>query len=189
MNTAAAPRRLVHADPPVGGVKELELIELATDHLKNPKRFWAKKYQNEYEGPELVKVASVPAAADRILAAALPEDGLPYDHCRRAGLGSPGRPGFVALATWRGGQVARQGAGTLELAMGPRHARAGRHRPDPLPRVLQLRGRSPTQPWRYPAAGSSGAWLTTPAASISVTSRNSRNRPGASSRPHSDLDG
>jgi hypothetical protein len=84
------------------------LRELAADRLKNPKRFWAKKFEPDDGGPELVEVAKLPLVADRILAAALPEGGLSYaPYRRRAGLGSLGRPRFAALASWRGGQVAR----------------------------------------------------------------------------------
>ena len=84
------------------------LRELTTDRLKHPEKFWAKKFHADNGGPELMEVATVPADADQLLAAALPEGGLPYDrYRRRAGLGSLGRPRFAALATWRGGRVAR----------------------------------------------------------------------------------
>jgi hypothetical protein len=84
------------------------LRELAADRLKNPKRFWAKKFEADDGGPELIEVAEISPLADRILAAAMPEGGLPYvRYRRRAGLGSLGRPRFAALASWRGGQVAR----------------------------------------------------------------------------------
>jgi hypothetical protein len=85
------------------------LRKLATERLKNPEKFWAKKFEEEDdEGPELVPVDRVPDDADQILAAALPGGGLAYRrYRRRSGLGSLGRPRFAALTTWRGGLVAR----------------------------------------------------------------------------------
>jgi Uncharacterized protein conserved in bacteria (DUF2252) len=85
------------------------LRKLATDRLKNPEKFWAKKLEPDGdEGPELVPVDRVPDDADQLLSAALPGGGLDYQrYRRRSGLGSLGRPRFAALATWRGGQVAR----------------------------------------------------------------------------------
>ena len=86
-----------------------KLRKLATERLKNPEKFWAKKLEpDQDEGPELVPVDQVPDDADQLLAAALPGGGLDARrYRRRAGLGSLGRPRFAALTTWRGGQVAR----------------------------------------------------------------------------------
>jgi hypothetical protein len=85
------------------------LRKLATERLKNPEKFWAKKLEPDGdEGPELVPVDQVPDDADQLLAAALPGGNLDYRrYRRRAGLGSLGRPRFAALTSWRGGQVAR----------------------------------------------------------------------------------
>ena len=51
----------------------------------------------------------VPASARKALESLLPERGLRYRLAHRvAGLGSLGRERFVAVADWRGGQVARE---------------------------------------------------------------------------------
>ena len=83
--------------------KHKRLRDLALGELRDPVRFWQKmsKLQSVTEPiPELAKDA---------LEMLLPEAGL--DHriaSRTAGLGSRGHQRFVAIADWRGGQIARE---------------------------------------------------------------------------------
>jgi len=80
-----------------------ELRELAVDRLHDPERFWDK-----LEGFATVKT-NVPPVVLAALRGALPERDLKVRVVHRiAGLGSLGRPRFVAIAQWRGGRVARE---------------------------------------------------------------------------------
>jgi Uncharacterized protein conserved in bacteria (DUF2252) len=78
------------------------LRRVATSDLRDPTAFWAKM--------EALRTARAPdASAVAALRDALPEPAAPPRICRRvAGMGSLGRPRFVALADWRGGRVARE---------------------------------------------------------------------------------
>jgi hypothetical protein len=79
------------------------LREAATASRKAPEEFW-KKLEGcpSWSGP-------VPAEAERLLAAAMPEPGLQGKSLRRtAGLGSLGLQRVVRLATWRGARLARE---------------------------------------------------------------------------------
>ena len=79
------------------------LREIATNSLRDPVKFWKK-------------MAALPMVQDTVphevtdaLEQVMPEAGLAYSlRRRRSGLGSLGRPRFVALAEWRGGRVARE---------------------------------------------------------------------------------
>jgi Uncharacterized protein conserved in bacteria (DUF2252) len=86
------------------------LRRVATSKLRDPTAFWARM--------DALRTARDPdAAAARALARALPEAGLLARLCRRvAGMGSLGRPRFVALAEWRGGRVAREAKATAPSA-------------------------------------------------------------------------
>lgn len=79
------------------------LRDIATNALRDPVGFWQKM-----DALPPVKGAvpqSVRAALDQLM----PEPGLSYNLRRRvAGLGSLGRPRFVALADWHGGKIARE---------------------------------------------------------------------------------
>ena len=78
------------------------LRDIAMGELRNPVRFWKKM-----EG--LRRANHVPDSAREALESMLPEPGLRYETAHRiAGLGSLGRQRYVALATWRGGRVARE---------------------------------------------------------------------------------
>jgi hypothetical protein len=71
---------------------------------KPPEAFW-----DQLEKKLLPVDGAIIPAADHFLASSLPAQGLPYAGYRRqAGLGSLGRPRFVALAEWLGGRVARE---------------------------------------------------------------------------------
>src|SRR5258708_36993880 len=65
-----------------------------------PDKFWAKLTAG--------KPINAPAAVRGLLAASLPNRRLPFRTVHRvAGLGSPGRPRYVPLASWAGGNPAR----------------------------------------------------------------------------------
>jgi hypothetical protein len=78
------------------------LRRVAMNELRDPVAFWGKM--------DALRTARDPDEdAVRALAAALPAGDAPVRICRRtAGMGSLGRPRFVAIADWRGGRVARE---------------------------------------------------------------------------------
>lgn len=79
------------------------LRDIATSSLRDPVRFW-HKMKNLPAIP-----GSVPQAARAALDRVMPEAGLSYSLRRRvSGLGSLGRPRFVALTDWCGGMIARE---------------------------------------------------------------------------------
>jgi hypothetical protein len=79
------------------------LREAAAAARQAPEEFWKK-----LEGCPAWS-GGVPAEAERLLAAAMPEQGLPGKSLRRtAGLGSLGHQRVVRLATWRGARLARE---------------------------------------------------------------------------------
>ncbi|MGA2257579.1 MAG: DUF2252 family protein [Thermoguttaceae bacterium] len=80
------------------------LREWATARLRDPGVFWEKiNSQPSLEGDV------VPQEVHDVLRRYLPEPGLSYRVVHRiAGLGSLGRQRFVALAQWRGGNIARE---------------------------------------------------------------------------------
>src|SRR5258708_13852315 len=74
-----------------------------------PDKFWAKLTAG--------KPINAPAAVRGLLAASLPNRRLPFRTVHRvAGLGSLGRPRYVALASWAGGNLAREAKATLPSA-------------------------------------------------------------------------
>jgi hypothetical protein len=87
------------------------LREIALGDLRNPVQFWAKM-RNLPNFPQ--KPSTDLTAALELL---LPDSKAPYQiKKRRAGLGSLGRPRFVALADWGGGPIAREAKATLPSA-------------------------------------------------------------------------
>lgn len=85
------------------------LREIALNDLRDPERFWPK-------------LEGLPTATGRIphgaLRALLPDRRLRYRVVRRvAGVGSLGRPRFVALADWGGGLIAREAKALLPSAL------------------------------------------------------------------------
>jgi hypothetical protein len=86
------------------------LRRLATNEQRDPVAFWDKM--------DALRTAREPdAEAVRLLLAALPGGDVQARICRRvAGMGSLGRPRFVALAEWRGGGVAREAKATAPSA-------------------------------------------------------------------------
>jgi hypothetical protein len=80
------------------------LRHAAAARLANPVPYWQK-----LEAWPVVKPVDVPETAAVALEHMLPQRGLAYTtHHRIAGLGSLGRPRYMALADWHGGKVARE---------------------------------------------------------------------------------
>lgn len=79
------------------------LRKIAAGKERDPVLFWQKMNTlRPARGP-------VPVSATKAIEHLMPEPGLSYRLVRRvSGLGSLGRQRFVALADWRGGQVARE---------------------------------------------------------------------------------
>src|SRR5262245_15222905 len=81
----------------------LKLRAMAIERLRDPSEFWRKLDRLSTWKPEL------PRAVATLLRQMLPERRLAYRVVHRvAGLGSLGRERFAALASWRGGNVARE---------------------------------------------------------------------------------
>jgi hypothetical protein len=75
------------------------LRDIAIEEMDNPKRFWKT----------LTRLTPARAGAPRaLLAEAMSETTTCRFYTRTAGVGSLGRPRFVALATWNGGFIARE---------------------------------------------------------------------------------
>jgi hypothetical protein len=90
-------------EPLVLEEKHKNLRAMAFGNLRAPAKFWKK-----LEGQEKVK-GSIPVTARKTLEDLMPERGLHYRLvARKSGLGSLGRYRIVAIADWRGGQVARE---------------------------------------------------------------------------------
>jgi uncharacterized protein (DUF2252 family) len=86
------------------------LRRVAMGELRHPTTFWEKM-----DG--LRTAADVDRSAAAAITGAMPAEDLPIRFTRRvAGLGSLGRPRFVGLAEWRGGQVAREAKATAPSA-------------------------------------------------------------------------
>lgn len=84
------------------------LRAIALDHLDQPAEFW-KKLDNL---PIVNK--HIPAAVRKGFRKMLPDPKLPYRVARRlAGVGSLGRPRYLAIADWRGGQIAIEAKAAL----------------------------------------------------------------------------
>jgi len=78
------------------------LRRAATGELRDPVAFWQRM-------AGLPTARSLDPEARRLILAALPRGSAPPRFARRrAGVGSLGRPRFVGVADWRGGQVARE---------------------------------------------------------------------------------
>lgn len=97
--------------PYVLAEKATWLRTLAMERVRDGATFWDILQKN----PPPDK--PVPKEALELLEAALPEPKLPYQLSQRmAGMGSLGRPRFVALATWRGGMIAREAKAMIPSA-------------------------------------------------------------------------
>ena len=84
------------------------LRKIATGALREPARFWQKiAALPDVKGP-------VPDSAAVAMEHVLPLPTLPYEVKHRvAGLGSLGRPRYVAVAEWAGGMIAREAKALL----------------------------------------------------------------------------
>jgi len=80
------------------------LRDTATGDLRHPVQFWKK-----IERGEQMAMTSLPQTALKTLKAALPKEAtlLRVRH-RQSGLGSLGRPRYVAIGAWEGGNVVRE---------------------------------------------------------------------------------
>jgi hypothetical protein len=79
------------------------LRQLALSELRDPARFWQKIQAGHRV------TGALPRGAHEALKALLPRDVTSYDIRRRtAGMGSLGRPRFVAVADWHGAVIARE---------------------------------------------------------------------------------
>jgi hypothetical protein len=79
------------------------LRDIATNKLRDPVEFWKKM------GALPRAKGAISKHATAALAHLMPQPGLSYSLRRRiSGLGSLGRPRFVALADWQGGKIARE---------------------------------------------------------------------------------
>jgi Uncharacterized protein conserved in bacteria (DUF2252) len=85
------------------------LRRLALNELRDPVEFWARLLT--------LRPATTGAPRD-VLRSMMPDPRLPYRVVRRvAGVGSLGRPRFVALAEWGGGLVAREAKAAVPSAL------------------------------------------------------------------------
>jgi uncharacterized protein (DUF2252 family) len=97
------------------------LRRVATGELRNPTAFWKKMDALEAAG-------DIDPTAAAAIDEAMPARALPTRHTRRtAGIGSLGRPRFVGIAEWCGGQVAREAKAMAPSAW---HWAAGRRAGD-----------------------------------------------------------
>jgi hypothetical protein len=79
------------------------LRDIATSELRDPEHFWEKM-----DGLKKIK-GTIPAGAKKALRTLLPEHDFEWHVVKRvAGAGSRGHPRYVAVAYWRGGQIARE---------------------------------------------------------------------------------
>lgn len=91
--------------------KHAWLRDTASHEERDPVRFWDK-----FAGLPPAE-HGVPKLARKLLARAMPESGLDFKIFHRiAGLGSLGRPRYLAIAHWRGGVVAREAKALLPSA-------------------------------------------------------------------------
>src|SRR5262249_32491221 len=78
------------------------LREMARHRLRNPESFWDK-----LSGLKPIQ-GKIPNSARKAITRMLPHPDLPHVVVHRvAGLGSLGRPRYVAIREWRGGQIPR----------------------------------------------------------------------------------
>ena len=87
------------------------LREAALSVERDPERYW--------ERMDALRTVRAPAKVRKIIAAHLPDRRMDFRVAHRiAGLGSLGRPRYVALASWEGAQVAREAKAMLPSAYG-----------------------------------------------------------------------
>lgn len=92
-----------HGRPYVLAEKHAWLGAIANSSLRDPVRFWQK-----LEGFPVI-VGQAPPEVAKAVEQLMPEPGLSYKFRHRvSGLGSLGRPRYLAVADWHGGKVARE---------------------------------------------------------------------------------
>jgi len=97
-------------EPIVLSERRRSLRDVALSDARDPKKFWAK-----IEG--LPRIRRVSPDVTRALEQALPDGDVSYTvRSRVAGIGSLGRPRFVALAAYKGGWLAREAKAWLPSA-------------------------------------------------------------------------
>jgi hypothetical protein len=86
------------------------LEDIAVKRLRTPAEFWSRLDDTEH--PEDIKTVSrktVPGVAARLISRTVPDGiGKLEWKSRNAGVGSLGRPRYVAIAEWKGGRIARE---------------------------------------------------------------------------------
>jgi hypothetical protein len=84
------------------------LRKIALGRLRDPIRYW----------PKLTSLPTAVGSTPRaVLQAVLPDPRIPFRIARRvAGVGSLGRPRFIAIAEWRGGLIVREAKALLPSA-------------------------------------------------------------------------
>ncbi len=98
------------------------LRDIATGKLRDSAGFWQR-----IKGLPPVKGA-VPPSARAALERLMPEPGLPYAiHRRISGVGSLGRPRYVAVADWYGGKIVREAKALVPSACVWAHDGHGTH--------------------------------------------------------------
>jgi hypothetical protein len=120
------------------------LRDVALSDARDPKEFWAKIQA-------LPRATRVSSDVVRAFQQALPDNDVRYTvRTRVGGIGSLGRPRFVALAAYEGGWLAREAKAWLPSVAAPRSRR--RHKPA----VALMRDgiRSPDPGWRI-----RGSWI------------------------------
>lgn len=98
------------------------LLEIANKELNNPDKFWKKLDKQPSvelrDGATEVESEGVPIDCHEAIESRLPTNfQLHHWKRRKAGLGSLGRPRFVALGTWNGGRLAREAKAAIPSAV------------------------------------------------------------------------
>jgi uncharacterized protein DUF2252 len=120
------------------------LRDVALSDAREPKQFWAKIQA-------LPRVTRVSPEVARALEQALPDGDLSYTvRTRIAGIGSLGRPRFVALAAYEGGWLAREAKAWLPSAAAP----GARRRDKPAVALMRDGIRAPDPGWSI-----RGSWI------------------------------
>jgi len=103
------------------GEKNKRLLQMAQGELRSPIVFWRKI-------DSLKRLKQAPRQVHRAIRPLLPQPDLPMTFAARVcGLGSLGRPRYVALAEWRGARVVREAKAMAPSAMvWAGHANEGR---------------------------------------------------------------
>jgi hypothetical protein len=111
------------------------LRRIAIDKAAHPEKFWVG-----LDGLPAVAAELVPGRAVKAIAGILPSATLALRYPRRtAGVGSLGRPRFVAIGEWCGGQIAREAKAVARSAVFWAHGGQGEPKPKELMRAIESR--------------------------------------------------